>query len=455
MSETQSPLTTCLINYMLPDEILGTIFEEHAKLKWSAPAIDGQVCRLWRRVVLNTPRAWSYLEISGYGPPRMGELLLWLRRSGAAPLHIQIYWDFTIEGDIKKRTFYDLLGDYHTRITSLQMGVGTLSFFNRRDFPYMQHLDVERWSWAAPLLSSFRWGPMPKLRSLRLGDINQSGTPLDCVPPLDILSLHRANCASLSRHSHSLTTLLLSHVSLGDMISDPMAFPSLTYLSLFNIYGLKPYIHAPHLLAYHEGGYIAKESFSAPLPSLVEYGRHGLSTGVSDPVEWHHSFPNLSRVSIRSQSHLLIPFLASLSIHPYSLPALQTISVKEMDSSFTEADREMMESLVQQRSEACHMAVELCFETKPPFRIPLFLGEVSPCTIRRFVFSDAHSRTQNILFEGCRVLNLPLFNQMRFPSHTKKAFRGHHRVHPHCVSFCCLLFRDPCMTGVARPHHSR
>ena len=57
------PVLPPSINDALPNEILATVFEEH-ELEWNAPAVDGRVCRLWRELVLITPRAWSYLHIS-------------------------------------------------------------------------------------------------------------------------------------------------------------------------------------------------------------------------------------------------------------------------------------------------------------------------------------------------------------------------------------------------------
>src|SRR5258706_5272608 len=74
------PPLSLVIHEILPTEILKIIFEEHAMLEWKAPTIDGRVCRLWRRIVLNTPRAWAYLTIRKYYAPSVGELRLWLHQ---------------------------------------------------------------------------------------------------------------------------------------------------------------------------------------------------------------------------------------------------------------------------------------------------------------------------------------------------------------------------------------
>jgi hypothetical protein len=98
MSETQGPLARCPINDTLPEEILGAIFEDHAKLEGRAPVIDGRVCRLWRQIVLSSPREWAYLELFYYSGLLIGDYNLWLGWSGAAPLHIRVYTIFPPDG---------------------------------------------------------------------------------------------------------------------------------------------------------------------------------------------------------------------------------------------------------------------------------------------------------------------------------------------------------------------
>ena len=394
MLEPQGPLVTCPINNILPVEILEMIFEEHVKVEWRAPAIDGRVCRLWRQIVLNTPRAWSHLEIYSCNPPSVGELRLWLHRSGTAPLYIRVDQDFALTGDSKKWTSYNILSAYHARIASLRMLVGKLSFFEKRGFPCMRTLDVKRWSLTDSYSLPVQWGSLIELQTLRMGDTT---VPLSWGVPLimDVLW-----CTSLLRQSPSLTTLMLDCVSFDGVV--PVAFPSLTYLSLFNVTGLKPYINAPFLATYHEDGHISgqAESFSAPLLSLVEYGVYFLQSGTSAPTEWHLSFPNVIRVSIRAAPLVLESFLAALSRQPQLLPALQAISVGWRNKVFKKKDQTSMEILVRSRSKACHVGVALYFETGPPFHIPLFFGHVSHCSIRRVVVSDKDTRTQNVRCEG-------------------------------------------------------
>ena len=272
-----NPTPSLVIHELLPNEIMGVIFEEHAKLEWKAPVIDGQVCRCWREIVLNTPRAWAYIEIHRNYQPSMGELRLWLDRSGTAPLHV----------DCRSGKLYDLFSDHHTRIVSLQVMTGSRSFFEGRDFPCMRHLDISRWY-------PIQWGSMPKLQSLQL-----CGTPSLGIPR-KVLSLE---FTSVLRHSQTLTTLMLSRIPIVDMISGPVTFPCLTYLSLRRVTGLKPHINAPCLVTYHESGRTVDESFNIPLPSLMEYGLTYLRTSSPDPAECKDSNINLAQLSI----HIRLP----------------------------------------------------------------------------------------------------------------------------------------------------
>ena len=377
MSTTQAPLTTRPINDILPVEILLLIFEEHAKLEWRAPMIDGEVCRLWRQMILNAPRVWGYLEINENNRDSIDELRLWSRRSGSAPLHIHVSGDSPFSWDIPVLTplVYNILCEHHARIASLRMSVGKLSFFEGRDFPSLRHLNIKRWA-DAPSRSA-QWGHMPQLRSLRLGVTNLAVTPLNGLFSLKSLALDCTNCAFLPRHSLSLTTLMLEDVSLKDIVLGPVSFPSLTYLSLYNVTGLKPHIDAPHLATYHEGGTTMTESFPTPLQSITEYGVFYQGTIVPDLTKWHPNFTTVSRLSIRAHSPVLVEFLDSLARHPHVLPALRTISVRGMVNSPRMAAKRLMLESVSVRSTACQMKIALYFEKAQPSWIPIFLGHVS------------------------------------------------------------------------------
>ncbi len=178
------------------------IFEEHAILEWEAPTVDGRVCRFWRQIILNTPRAWAHFEIRDNSIPSMDEVRLRLHRSNPAPLHIDIQ-----AGRDACYSLHDLFSENHTRIAYLRMQYGSQSFFDGRDFPCMRLLDVARW---CPV----RWGSMPKLQSLRIGIEHLGMMPLRELSPLKMLALTYIKCKSALRHSQSLTKLILTNILL-------------------------------------------------------------------------------------------------------------------------------------------------------------------------------------------------------------------------------------------------
>ncbi len=172
---------------------------------------------------------------------------------------------------------------------------------------------------------------------------------------------------------------MLDNVFLGDFTLGPVAFPSLIYLSLYNVDGLKPYIDAPSLITYHEGGRTISESFSARLPSLIEYGVHGLHASNLHLAQWHLIFPNILRLSVRAQEDVLSSCLDSLANQPHLLPVLQTISVRNLYlyGVMLLENIEKMEGMVRVRGKACGKEVVLHIEKRSSIRIPMFFGDVS------------------------------------------------------------------------------
>jgi hypothetical protein len=371
-----NPTRPLEIHKLLPYEIMAVIFEEHAKLEWRAPAIDGRVCRIWRQIVLNTPRAWVYLEISPEHLPGSTKLREWLNRSGTAALYIRANkMTFPLNYRQYKRSLRDLLSGYHTRIASLRLPVVEPSFFDTRDFPCLRLLDISRWH--STTSHPVRWDSMLALRSLRIVATRAFTLPWSELPQLEALTLCYSRITSRPQHCQSLTTLMLFNVSVEDTISSPIAFPSLTYLSLWAVTGLKPYINAPCLVSYHEVP--NEESFSSPLSSPVEYGVYCPSSNHTNPARWHRSLPNMLRLTIRADPPVLLSFFLALSRDPHSLPALQTINARPIYGSFTEAQQELIRCFIQARGRACQMDVMLYFDTKQPFHNPIFFGEVRNC----------------------------------------------------------------------------
>jgi hypothetical protein len=369
------PAAPLVIHEVLATEILAIIFEEHAKLEWRAPAIDGRVCRIWRQIVLNTPRAWAYLKISGDKPPSIGELRLWLLRSGTAPLHIRFDRRSPPGKVINKPTLCDLLGENHVRVVSLWLRWGEPAIFEGRDFPCLRFLDIMGWYPTQSTLDGVRWDSMPKLQSLHSNGAGIFSLPWSELARLKVLNFSHITLSSTPNQSQSLTTLMFDDGIVDPEIRGPIDLPSLTYLSLNNMIRLKPHLNVPSLVTYHEGWSPASESFPAPIPSLVEYGVEGSV----DHKKWHRDFPNVSRLAIRARPLALISSLRSLCQDPHLLPKLQAISVRTPHELLTEEERETIASLVRGRSEACDTDLALYFEKEPPYQIPLFFGTVRHC----------------------------------------------------------------------------
>ena len=380
-----NPTRQLVIHELVPSEIMGVLFEEHAKLEWRAPAIDGRVCRIWRQIVLNTPRAWMYLEISDDRPPIIQELREWLDRSGSAPLYIRIDRKLSGNPHPDDHPLYNLLSSYHTRIASLRLPPDHPPFLDEREFPCLRLLDIALSYSRRDVLRPLRWDSMPELRSLRIGASQMFPLQLSELTQLEVLALSSARITSFPQHSQSLTMLMLTHVFFSDAVPSPMAFPSLTYLSMYAVSGSKRSMNAPRLVTFHEGGGISSNPFSSPVPSLVEYWANHPAFGEENLAMLHHYFPNLLKLSIRTRSYYLIPFLQSLSGDPQSLPALQMITVGESNAPFTEEEKAIIKGLVQVRGEACQMDVMLDFGMEPPFQTPRFFCMVSALPIKVIV----------------------------------------------------------------------
>ena len=366
---TSAAVARCL-NEALPGEVFGIIFEEHAKLEWKAPLIDGQVCRQWRRTILCSPRVWAHLRISQKFKSAPSKLHQWLDRSGSAPLHIQAI-DWT--RDIEKA-----LDQHFKRIQSIELRGHHVAFLENRSFPILQSLTIDSLDISTPVIRWRACGAMPALRSLRASHIPMTTLPSNIFPPLRVLDLFMVHdCDSIIRHSyHSLTSLMLGYISLQDT-SESLEFPSLIFLSLCTVNNIKHRMNVPALTTYHESDSMEGESFPVSLPSLIEYGIYRLDD--ESPINvtrLHQCYPNMSRLSARARPPNVKLFLHSLSSQPTALPMLQILAVDDVYGSMTYSreDKESMMNDVSVRNMASSVKMELCFDGR--VRFPLYFGTV-------------------------------------------------------------------------------
>ena len=363
-----TPVARC-INEALPDDVLGVIFEEHAKLDWRAPLIDGQVCRQWRQTILCSPRAWSHLKIVQNFESAPSKLHQWLDRSGSVPLHIQaIDWIQGVE---------EFLDPHCKRIESLSLYRFRLTFLENRSFPILQSLTIRAWSINDPLICWSAWRVMPELRYFRASYLWMDALPSNIVPALRLLSLYRVDSDYLIRNSsHSLTSLMLDRISLK-YTSESLEFPSLIFLSLFEVKNIKHRMNVPALTTYHESDETEQESFSVSLPSLIEYGTRRLyGEPFLNVTKLYQCYPNISRLSVRAFPSEVKQLLHSLSRQPTALPMLRILAVGTLynTTKYNREDKDSMMNDVIVRNITSSVKMELCFDGK--VRVPLYFARV-------------------------------------------------------------------------------
>jgi len=101
----------------LPHETLSLILLEVSINHWKAPLKLQSVCRLWRNILLDTPAAWSFIDVhKDKKVPDSGLVSIFLERSGNVSMHIYIHVEsasFILMQVISSKK----------RITCLQIGI--------------------------------------------------------------------------------------------------------------------------------------------------------------------------------------------------------------------------------------------------------------------------------------------------------------------------------------------
>jgi len=369
---TSAPLTPC-INEALPEEVLRVIFEEHAKVEWNAPVIDGQVCRQWQQTILRSPRAWAHLDIAKFPKSSPSKLHQWLDRSGSVPLHVKVIRC--------NQGVEEVLDRHHKRIKAIEMaGYPTnVALLENRSFPILQSLDLTGQGPGCEIsMRCHAWRAMPELHSLRAHFLSVDPLPSNAFPPSRDLVLHAVeDFDCIIRNSYrSLTSLMLVFISL-QYTSETLEFPSLRFLSLYEANNVKHRMNVPALTTYHESGGVKEELFPMPLPSLIEYGFHGhLLNAPPHVTSLHEDYPNISRLSVRTRPDDAKRFCRLLCDQPTALPMLSIFAVGDKPgfNDYTREDERSMRNDVFERNTANSVKMELCFDGN---RVPLYFGDVS------------------------------------------------------------------------------
>ena len=252
-------------------------------------------------------------------------------------------------------------------------------FLNDRSFPILHSLTIRTWPGDPPMIRWCTFRTMPELRSLRASSLSMDALPSNIFPALRALDLYSVESDCIIRNtSHSLTSLMLGRISY-QYTSTSLEFPSLRYLSLYEVQNIKHRMNVPALTTYHESGRTVEESFSTSLPLLIEYGIHRSYNGSPlNVTTLYQCYPNISRLSIRAHTSDVKRFLHSLSGQPTALPMLRILAVGTLKDSYGEEnysgeDKESMRNDVFMRNMASSVRMELCFDGM--VRVPIYFGD--------------------------------------------------------------------------------
>jgi hypothetical protein len=103
----------------VPADILSLVFVEFCNVgtqkSWKGFLVLGAVCRRWREILIDTPRAWSLIQVGPQAPPFNHALLdIWLSRCGI------LKCDFSLH-PISSPDAVKVICDHEKNIRSLSM----------------------------------------------------------------------------------------------------------------------------------------------------------------------------------------------------------------------------------------------------------------------------------------------------------------------------------------------
>ncbi|KIM20473.1 hypothetical protein M408DRAFT_30334 [Serendipita vermifera MAFF 305830] len=156
-------------------DVLSLIFELCSKSEWSAPLKIGAISRSWRAVVLNTPRAWSIIDLRYLEDT--DAVNTYLHRSGTYPIHARI---LNVSDALKHfpNILSRLLCVYINDTSGSENSVfpclrwltirvhQPVHFFQTSRFPALRHLVY--WSYAAIPETSTIFKHFPPLKTLKV-----------------------------------------------------------------------------------------------------------------------------------------------------------------------------------------------------------------------------------------------------------------------------------------------
>jgi len=328
----------------IPADILRMLFIEACQDDWRAPLILGAVCSRWRDVLISTPRAWAYIQITPFLHPFHHELVhLWLSRCGALRVHISLRPHAS--------------GEMVDAVCRHGQNLKCLSFFGnvwqlQRRYPHLEELRL------GPCNLLFEHGAknhvgdgdaegelksdrFPKLASLHLH--GPSDSIMEVIARQSISSLRNLHIQASGCHwlriiqacANFLTTLVVEiNSSSKNMVSKeeldkPITCSQLQHLHYVNVPVIFahengplhwPYLLTPHLQSYHEFNGTGVSPMHADVSSITSLFFHS-----PKKVAWA-SF--LSLTHLRLQCHgsaSLMNETSVLGANPKLCPKLSSV----------------------------------------------------------------------------------------------------------------------------------
>jgi F-box-like len=220
----------------LPSELLSEIFVFGSEMEHLAPVTITEVSRLWRDVVLATPRAWSRIHIVTKHEHRIQPYIsTFIARSDPCLLHICVPDRYGYLSSAHKSLA--ALGSALSRIQCLSIPGGQLETFGQKGMPNLIRLSITSGAFAMQpfLINHSRF---PRLRSIHSTESEWAKSPSFAgFPPLTHLSLLiDRQLIWFDMLKSCLATLkalkLVNSIKIPLIQSDTITFPRLKSLSL-------------------------------------------------------------------------------------------------------------------------------------------------------------------------------------------------------------------------------
>ncbi|KIM29290.1 hypothetical protein M408DRAFT_23072 [Serendipita vermifera MAFF 305830] len=297
----------------LPIEILTEIFLYSRAVSELSPITISEVCRLWRRVILATPQAWTliYLRTEEHDRDDTQYLTTFIERSDPYPLHLWMPADrpYSYERDVPF-PLSRLIVSHRKRITCLSVRGEELKKHMRKSFPNLTSLAVVETA-KSPLL--FTRARFPRLTYLHSWECELIPGPIGTqYPPLQYLFIF-SNDELIEgdgwlRVLEACSATLKGLAIRGQIFDEPptlvteIRFPMLTYLFV------DEFIDSL-------GSDTALPTFYASVPNIISYDNRIVTNSTT-----------VLHDNVESVQHLRVAIISDIAIYT-SLRTLQLVLV--------------------------------------------------------------------------------------------------------------------------------